>query len=105
MQSPPIEWTLAGGYIAALNLLRNQGEADNDTISETIRNVVEKIPHGEAWFTLGLIAAGIGFRRHIIGPLHAPSRFELTIDCHDPLSGPLSRDYLIRLLPRSDHAR
>lgn len=69
MQSPPTEWTLWAAHIGAVNLLRNQGEADGDTISENIRNAVERMPFGKTLFTAGLAAAAAGFWVHIVGPL------------------------------------
>lgn len=70
MQSPPMEWTLAIGHLAALDYLRARGDADHDTLSEVIRNIVARIPHGEAAFTAVLIGGVFCFRWHILKPLH-----------------------------------
>lgn len=70
MHSPPIEWTLWVGNLAAMDYLRSRGEADHDTLSEVVRNGVEKVPHGEALFTVVVVAGAAGFWRHIIRPLH-----------------------------------
>lgn len=66
MKSPPLEWSLAAAYIAALNLLRNHGEPDDDTISENVRILVRKVPFGDLWFTAALFGAAELFRRHIV---------------------------------------
>lgn len=70
MNSPPIEWALFVGNLAVVDYLRSRGEADHDTLSEVVRNGVEKIPYGEAWFTAAVITGAAGFWRHIIRPLH-----------------------------------
>lgn len=69
MQSPPIEWALGIGYLAALDIIRDRGEADGDTISECLREVVAKSPRGELVLALGLVAGSAWFYRHIVGPL------------------------------------
>lgn len=70
MHSPPIEWTLFVGNLAVVDYLRSRGEADHDTLSEVVRNGVEKVPHGEALFTVAVISGAVWFRRHILRPLH-----------------------------------
>lgn len=69
MQSPPMEWTLGIGYLAALDYLRSRGEADHDTLSEVVRNGVRRVPHGEAVFTVALLGGTVWFHRHIVKPL------------------------------------
>lgn len=69
MHSPPIEWTLFVGNLAVVDYIRSRGEADHDTLSEVVRNMVEKIPHGEALFTIAVFSGAVWLRRHIIRPL------------------------------------
>ena len=68
MQSPPLEWTLGIGYLAILDYLRSRGEADDDTLSEVVRNTVRRHPRGEQAFTVALIAGAYALRRHILKP-------------------------------------
>ena len=71
MHSPPLELVLDVGHITARNLLRCTGEADEDTISEIVRSLVDRLgPLGPAAFTVGLYAAAEGFRRHILRDRH-----------------------------------
>lgn len=69
MKSPGAEWVLGIGYLAAIDVIRAHGEADSDTLSEVIRDVVGKHPHGERLFAVALLASGIWFHRHITTPL------------------------------------
>lgn len=71
MQSPSAEWTLAIGHLALLDYLRARGDADADTISEVVRDLVARHPRGEALFTAGLIGGALWFHQHIVRPLHA----------------------------------
>ena len=66
MQSPPIEWGLGITYLAVLDVLRDHGEPDGDTLSEVIRtSFAVHTTRGRAAFTIAL-AAGAGlFWRHI----------------------------------------
>ena len=68
MQSPPLEWTLAIGHLAALDYIRARGEADSDTLSEVIRGYVDSHPAGRAIFTTALTGAAVIFWRHILRP-------------------------------------
>lgn len=70
MKSPGIEWTLGAGYLALLDYIRARGEADGDTASECIRDLIAKHPHGQLLFTGALIAGGVAFHRHITKPLN-----------------------------------
>jgi hypothetical protein len=66
MQSPPVEWTLGIGYLALLDYLRARGEADDDTLSEVVRNLVRRHPAGDVAFTVVLFAGAELLRRHIL---------------------------------------
>lgn len=68
MKSPGTELGLTVGYLAALNLLRNAGPADGDTISEITRGVVRRVPHGPVLFRLALHVGAEAFHRHICKP-------------------------------------
>jgi len=69
MQSPPAE--LGTDLLAVLlkNTIRSLGEADQDTISEQIRALVERYPHGRAILAGALVVLPAAFYRHIVGPL------------------------------------
>lgn len=69
MQSPPVEWTLGIAYLATLDYIRARGEADDDTLSECVRNVVARHPSGRHLFAAGLALGGVVFYRHIVDPL------------------------------------
>lgn len=69
MHSPPVEWSLAIGHLAVLDYLRSRGDADSDTLSECLRELVERTPHGRAIFALSLVAGAAVFHRHIVRPL------------------------------------
>jgi hypothetical protein len=62
MQSPPVEWTLAIGYLAALDYLRSRGDADDDTISECLRPHALRHPLG---FAAACVVAPVLFHQHI----------------------------------------
>jgi hypothetical protein len=66
MQSPPIEWALAIGYLGVLDYLRSRGEADADTLSEVVRDAVYRHRHGKAAFTVGLAVGAVALHRHIV---------------------------------------
>lgn len=66
MHSPRVEWVLGIGYLAVVDLLRDRGEPDGDTLSEVIREVFAvHTPLGRARFTVALIGSGAIFHRHI----------------------------------------
>ena len=69
MKSPAAEWTLGIGYLAVLDLIRAHGEADADTLSEVLRNLVARHPNGERLFAAGLLVGSIALYRHIVDPL------------------------------------
>lgn len=68
MHSPPVELVLDVVHLGTRNLIRNTGDPDGDTISECVRAAVRSHPHGEAVFTVALVALGMWFRRHILTP-------------------------------------
>lgn len=65
MHSPPMEWTLAIGHLVVLDVLRARGEADRDTLSEVVRDVVERTPYGRTLFGAAVAAGGLVLHRHI----------------------------------------
>lgn len=66
MQSPPIEWALGIGYLAIVDVLRDRGEPDGDTLSEVVRSTFAvHTPRGRAAFTLALAAGAAVLHRHI----------------------------------------
>ena len=73
MKSPGAEWVLGIGYLAAIDVIRARGEADDDTLSEVIRGHVARHPHGERMFAVAVLATGIWFHRHITAPLKEKS--------------------------------
>lgn len=66
MRSPRAEWTLAIGHLALLDYLRARGEADSDTLSECLRELVERTPHGRAIFAAAVGVGAFVFHRHIV---------------------------------------
>ncbi len=66
MQSPPAEWVLDALYFTAKDILRARGEADGDTLSEVVRDLVDRHPRGRLVLAAILTAAPIGFWRHIV---------------------------------------
>lgn len=65
MQSPPIEWALAIGYLGALDYLRSRGEADHDTLSEVVRNAIYRHRHGKTIGTAAYAAGAVILYRHV----------------------------------------
>lgn len=66
MKSPPIEWALDIAKLGVLDVIRDQGEPDGDTLSECIRVWFRvHTPAGRAAFTVALGAGGVAFWRHI----------------------------------------
>ena len=66
MQSPPAEWTILIGSLAALDYVRSRGEADHDTLSEVVRNAVYRHDAGPLLFTVALFGGAELLRRHIL---------------------------------------
>jgi len=69
MQSPPAE--LGTDLLAVLlkNTIRSFGEADQDTISEQLRALVARCPHGRPLLYVGVSLIAAGFIEHIDRPL------------------------------------
>lgn len=68
MQSPPLELVLDVVHLATRNLVRNVGDPDDDTISEIIRGVTNKLPYPDLSSALILGVAAYGFWHHIRRP-------------------------------------
>lgn len=66
MHSPRIEWTLGVGYLAVLDYVRARGEADGDTASEVIRELMDRHPLGRVAFTATYTAGAIALWRHLV---------------------------------------
>lgn len=69
MQSPPAEWALGISYLVVLDLIRDRGEPDGDTLSECVRDLVGRHPLGSHALALGIAWGGWAFHRHIVRPL------------------------------------
>lgn len=69
MHSPPIEWALGIGYLAVVDVLRDRGEPDGDTLSEVLREVfgVER-PEGRIALAAAIGAGGVVLYRHLVKP-------------------------------------
>lgn len=65
MHSPPVEWTAGIAYLVFIDYIRARGEADGDTLSEVVRDHMDRTPHGRAIFTAGLVAGALVLHRHI----------------------------------------
>jgi hypothetical protein len=66
MHSPPIEWALGIGYLAVLDVVRDRGDPDGDTLSECVRDLFRvHRPEGRAAFGAAVIAGGLILHRHI----------------------------------------
>ena len=67
MKSPRIEWALGIGYLAVVDVLRDRGEPDGDTLSEVLREVFRVDTRGGRVALGGAIAAGaVGLYRHLV---------------------------------------
>lgn len=60
---------MAIGHLLVLDYVRARGEADSDTASECLRDLVARHPVGPTAFTVGLIGGCAWFHHHILGPL------------------------------------
>ncbi len=66
MQSAPLEWTLHLAFPVLVDIIRDRGEPDGDTLSEVIREVFRvHTPRGRLAFTATLAAGAVAFHRHI----------------------------------------
>lgn len=66
MHSPRIEWTLGIGYLAIVDALRARGEADGDTLSEVVRDLIYRHPLGRVAFTTAYAAGALVLWRHLV---------------------------------------
>lgn len=67
MQSPPVEWALGIAYLGVIDVLRDRGDPDGDTLSEVIRDTFRvHSPGGRSAFTLTLALGAGMFWRHIV---------------------------------------
>lgn len=66
MQSPPIEWALGIGYLAVVDVLRDRGEPDGDTLSECLRVAFHTDdPRGRAALAAAIAAGAVVLFRHL----------------------------------------
>ena len=66
MRSPRVEWSLGFIYLGVLDVLRDRGEPDGDTLTECIREGFRvHTPAGRAAFTAALAVSAVSFHRHI----------------------------------------
>lgn len=69
MHSPPLEWGLGIGYLVVLDVIRDRGEPDKDTLSECIRDGFHvETRRGRIAWRVALIASVLVFDRHIAKP-------------------------------------
>lgn len=69
MQSPPIEWALGIGYLAVVDVLRDRGEPDGDTLTECLRALFHvDDPRGRAALAVAITGGGVGLFRHLTKP-------------------------------------
>lgn len=76
MRSPRAEWTLGIGYLVLVDVLRDRGEPDGDTLSEVTRDLFRvHTPHGRRAWLIALVAGGALLDRHICKetPWRSPS--------------------------------
>jgi hypothetical protein len=66
MQSPRAEWVLAIGHLAVLDYLRARGEADSDTLSECVRDIIDGHPLGRVAFTATYATGAFVLWRHLV---------------------------------------
>lgn len=69
MHSPPVEWTLGIGHLVMLDMLRDHGEPDGDTLTEVIRGWFHvDTPEGRARLALSIAGGGVLLYRHLVKP-------------------------------------
>lgn len=69
MQSPPLEWGLGIGYLVALDVLRDHGEPDDDTLSECTRAGFRvETRRGRIAWRVALVVGVLLLDRHICKP-------------------------------------
>lgn len=69
MQSPRAEWAVLIGHGVVLDVLRDRGEPDGDTLSEVLRTVfrVETAP-GRAALATAIAGGALALYRHLVKP-------------------------------------
>lgn len=69
MQSPPIEWALGIAYLGVIDVLRDRGEPDGDTLSEVLRDLFH-VDHPVGRLALGgaIAVGGRALYRHLTKP-------------------------------------
>jgi hypothetical protein len=65
MKSPSAEWVLGLSYLGVLDYMRARGEADGDTLSEVVRDLVDRHPAGRVAFTTAYVVGAAALWRHI----------------------------------------
>lgn len=66
MRSPRAEWSLGIGYLVLVDILRDRGEPDGDTLSEVTREVFRvHTTRGRLTWLTALVAGGFLLDRHI----------------------------------------
>lgn len=69
MQSPPVEWTLGIGYLAILDVLRDRGEPDGDTLTECLRDAFgTDQPAGRRRLAVAIGGGAVLLYRHLTKP-------------------------------------
>lgn len=69
MQSPPVEWTLGIGYLVVLDIVRNSGEPDGDTLTECIRSAFRThTPEGRRTLAVAIGAGAVLLYQHFTKP-------------------------------------
>lgn len=69
MHSPPAEWALGIGYLAVLDVIRNRGDPDGDTLTECLRESFRvHRPEGRAALGAAIAAGGVVLFRHLCKP-------------------------------------
>lgn len=69
MQSPPIEWAAALGYLGFVDWLRDRGEPDGDTATEVLRNIFRvEHPQGRLALAAAISGGGVLLYRHLVKP-------------------------------------
>jgi hypothetical protein len=69
MQSPRAEWVLGIGYLAVIDILRDIGDPDGDTLSEVTRDAFgTDEPGGRVRLAAVLAAGGVLLYRHLTKP-------------------------------------
>jgi hypothetical protein len=65
MQSPPLEWTIFAAHFAVLDYIRARGDADKDTASEVVRDLIDRHPAGRIVGTAVYATGAVALYRHI----------------------------------------